>query len=129
MSTTTIDYSAADIEVDSSFMRRPVSCAVETIDSSDLSSPRLSMTDFSNHLNIAFGGVDDTDVECLNPDIYHLGAAAEDPYGWEAELDHKLINSGHGFVPTLHTLQYRRAGGTKRSLLHRVFSLGPRDTM
>ncbi|KAK3315201.1 hypothetical protein B0H66DRAFT_536082 [Apodospora peruviana] len=97
---------------------------------SELSSPRLSMTDFSNHLNMAFG---DTMGQCsygtpdsLEPMIYShdtiVTAPGEDRYGWEAELDRKLE------VSCPATIQFRRVGGAKRSLLHRVFSLGPRET-
>lgn len=99
---------------------RPLSYAAKTVTSSELSSPRLSMTDFSNHLNIAFGAGDyePGELKCLRTQEYQSDGPDEDPYGWEAELDRKLQCS---------TLEYHRAGGAKRSLLHRVFSLGPRN--
>ena len=101
-------------------MERPLSCAIETMTSSEQSSPRLSMTDFSNHLNVAFdaGDSDSSELKCFQAQEYHQAAPGEDPYGWEAELDRKLQCS---------VLEYRRAGGAKRSLLHRVFSFGPRN--
>lgn len=121
------------LEVDPAFelaeadSTRPVSCAIETIASSELPTPRLSITDFSNHLNLTFdaGKFEGGHPTCLSPEGYQ-GLPGEDPYGWEAELERKDHHSGDSYFPTFH---YRRAGGAKRSLLHRVFSLGPRETM
>lgn len=49
----------------------------------------------------------------------------EDPYGWEAELGKRLRSPGGG--DCFSGLQYRRAGGSKRTLLQRVLSLSPRE--
>ncbi|KAK0705153.1 hypothetical protein B0H67DRAFT_604075 [Lasiosphaeris hirsuta] len=129
----TAEYCSKPLEVDPAYVdaenriQRPVSCAIETLASSELSSPRLSMTDFSNHLNIAFGGgkFDSGEVKCVSPMAYERVTSNEDPYGWEVELNRKFVASD--FCPSAY--QYRRAGGAKRSLLHRVFSLGPRSAM
>jgi len=97
----------------------------EAVSSSELSSPRLSLTDVSNHLNSnsdqqsGFGSKGYT-----RPESFPRIAADEDPYGWEAELDRKLGTDEDYFSKKF---QYRRAGGVKRSLLHRVFSLGQKD--
>ena len=124
-----MEFTPTTTEVDSTFdgatdtdgFSRPISCAIETVASSELSSPRLSMTDFSNHLNISFE-TGEFDVvgnkpglgsqECLSVVGTH-----GDPYGWESELHRKL---------TCSEMEYRRTGGGKRSLLHRVFSIGPK---
>lgn len=129
----TTEYCGRTLEVDLAYadaenrIQRPMSCAIETLTSSELSSPRLSMTDFSNHLNIAFGGgkFDGGEAKCVSPVAYERVTPDQDPYGWEAELNRKFVASD--FCPSAY--QYRRAGGAKRSLLHRVFSLGPRSAM
>jgi len=111
---------ASDDGAESDGISRPLSCAIETIASSELSSPRISMTDFSNHLSIAFG----EDFETPNSrsgltrhDYHAVRSTGEDPYGWEAELNRKL---------TCSAIEFQQAGGMKRGLLQRVFSLGPR---
>ncbi|KAK0626189.1 hypothetical protein B0T14DRAFT_562123 [Immersiella caudata] len=124
-----IEFAGTNMEVDTFFeeatdtdgFSRPLSCAIETVTSSELSSPQISVTDFSNHLNIAL------EAGRFNPSVAHPGSISReylrastpdgDPYGWEAELSKKL---------TCSELEYRRAGGARKSLLHRVFSLGPR---
>ncbi|KAK3304461.1 uncharacterized protein B0T15DRAFT_558234 [Chaetomium strumarium] len=95
--------------------RDPASCS-----SGDC--PSMTLTDFSGFLKSGLSTVTTTsanddslmsvDVECspqLTPD--------PDPYGWESELDKRLCS----------VMQYRRAGGTKRTLLRRVLSLGPKE--
>jgi len=124
-----IEFAQKTMDIDTTFdetsdtdgFSRPLSCAIETITSSELSSPRLSMTDFSNHLGIALeaGAFNRTGSkpEHDSREYLHVPTPEGDPYGWEAELSKKL---------TCSDLEYRRAGGARRSLLHRVFSLGPR---
>jgi len=110
-----------DEATDTDGFSRPLSCAIETVTSSALSSPQLSVTDFSNHLNIAFeaGTFERSRTKPGNNsgDYFHIPTPESDPYGWEAELGKKL---------TCSELEYQRTGGTRKSLLHRVFSLGPR---
>jgi len=54
-----------------------------------------------------------------------------DPYGWEAELEKRVVPSsgdiGLGLTDysPVSVLQYRRAGGAKKTLLQRVLSFGP----
>ncbi|KAK0651386.1 hypothetical protein B0T16DRAFT_453862 [Cercophora newfieldiana] len=110
-----------DEATDTDGFSRPLSCAIETVTSSALSSPQLSVTDFSNHLNIAFeaGAYDRGRPKPGHGsrDYFHLPTPEGDPYGWEAELSKKL---------TCSDLDYQRVGGVRKSLLHRVFSSGPR---
>lgn len=94
---------------------------------SELSSPRLSMVDFPNHLDVAMEQAKDYDSMCLEPIVYShdpsvLASASpeEDRYGWESEL-------GQRYCPSA-TYHYRRTGGAKRSLLHRVFNLSAKET-
>ncbi|KAK3946274.1 hypothetical protein QBC46DRAFT_402638 [Diplogelasinospora grovesii] len=115
---------------------------IEAMPPSELASSGLYLSDLSNHLNIAFGdreqragccdGVDDPSVACVGgPEIYaHAVGLDQDLYGWEAELDKKLQMSDAGVCEDyISRFQYRRAGGARRSLLHRVFNLGQdRDT-
>lgn len=124
-----IEFAQTNMDVDAVFdeatdtdgCSRPLSCAIETVTSSALSSPQLSVTDFSNHLNIAFerGSFDRsrTNPGHNSKSYFHLPTPEGDPYGWEAELTKKL---------TCSELEFRTAGGQRKSLLHRVFSLGPR---
>ncbi|KAK5660884.1 hypothetical protein OQA88_12255 [Cercophora sp. LCS_1] len=105
---------------DTDGVSRPISCAIETMASSELSSPRLSMTDFSNHLNITFSGEFEAVAVLPSPvseEYQPTSNPDEDPYGWEAELDKKISCS---------SVEFRRTGSAKRSLLHRVFSIGPK---
>ncbi|KAK1761300.1 hypothetical protein QBC47DRAFT_428646 [Echria macrotheca] len=100
---------------------RPVSCAIEALTSSDLASPHISVTDFSNHLNITFDDDFDmsgTRLDACPRDFQRSGASDEDPYGWEAELNRKL---------TCSAVDYQRTRESKRGILQRVFSLGPRS--
>ncbi|KAK4455627.1 hypothetical protein QBC34DRAFT_374459 [Podospora aff. communis PSN243] len=124
-----IEFTPTNMVIDATFdeatdtdgCSRPLSCAIETVTSSGLSSPHISVTDFSNHLNIAL------EAGCFDPSVAQPGSISReylrvatpdgDPYGWEAELSKKL---------TCSELEYGRAGGARKSLLHRVFSLGPR---
>ena len=55
-----------------------------------------------------------------------------DPYGWEAELEKRAVPCADGAVGLgvsdccpVSVVQYRRAGGGKRTLLQRVLSFGP----
>lgn len=96
---------------------RPMSCVVESTPTSGLSTPRMSTNDSSNHLNVRIRSQYDGDrIECDDDGVYR-NSSDDDSYGWEAEF-----NKVH-CVP----LDCRRAAGSRKSLLHRVFSLGPRD--
>lgn len=107
---------------------------------------RLSMTDFSGFLKTDEKGSETQGLDglCIIADdsdgssYMSLDADASapfprvspdevDPYGWEAELNKKL-GSADNCCPVV-TIQYRRAGGTKRTLLQRVLSLGPREVV
>lgn len=97
---------------------------------SESSSPRLSMLDFPNQLNVAMEQAKDYDScnsMCLEPIVYShdpsvLPSASpeEDRYGWESEL-------GQKYCPSAAYHHYRRAGGAKRSLLHRVLHLSAKQ--
>ncbi|KAK3386989.1 hypothetical protein B0H63DRAFT_447887 [Podospora didyma] len=106
---------------------KPHRATINTTSPSEISSPRLSMTDFSNHVNVAFGAEqsDYHSVEFIEPEISSYLVPDEDPYGWEAELQRRYQATGEDCP----AFQFRRAGGAKRSLLHRVFNLGARDAM
>ncbi|KAM7206186.1 hypothetical protein V8F33_000472 [Rhypophila sp. PSN 637] len=100
--------------------------AMDTATPSESSSPRLSMIDYSSRLNVAIEDGNDYLSMSLEPIVYSHDSREladvspdEDRYGWEAELGQKFCS------PT--TIQYRRTGGAKRSLLHRVFHLSARQ--
>jgi len=98
---------------------RPISLAVDTKTSSEYSSPCISVTDFSHHLNIDYEATTLARSKTHCPREYLRATTPDgDPYGWEAELSKKLTCSEVGF---------RRGGSGRRSLLHRVFSLGLRS--
>ncbi|KAI8247367.1 hypothetical protein K4K57_012993 [Colletotrichum sp. SAR 10_99] len=83
-------------------------------------------TDFSNLLGINVHSEENIAVDNAEPGTYCHVAPDEDLYGWDAELDRQSKQSS----PPLpcqydHEYQYRRTSLTKRSLLHRVFSMGP----
>lgn len=98
--------------------------------SSKHSSMRFStLTDFSGHLKLPSPATEDSDASsCMSLDVDNTITPSispdEDPYGWEAELCRKVAA---GQLECCPNLQYRRAGGGKRSLLQRVLSLGPRE--
>ncbi|KAE9573132.1 hypothetical protein CGCF415_v013181 [Colletotrichum fructicola] len=83
-------------------------------------------TDLSNLLGINVHSEENIAVDNAEPGTYCHVAPDEDLYGWDAELDRQSKQSS----PPLpcqydHEYQYRRTSLTKRSLLHRVFSMGP----
>jgi len=93
----------------------------------------FALTDFSNLLGLGMdAGGDQDSVTVVDPEAFCVAAVDADLYGWEAALEPKpkpgspipgsvnMYNAGY---------HYRRPSGIKRSLLHRVFSLGggPRD--
>ncbi len=111
---------------------------------SDASSLRFSMTDFSGLLAAglttittsstdagSFMDLDSEKRQRLPPHDRH------DPYGWDAELKKRGVELPcHDYdddedeemgtaVEFCPVIQFRRAGGAKRTLLQRVLSLGP----
>jgi hypothetical protein len=100
-------------------------------------SPKLpcGLKDLSNLLGITIEPEIEQDlITVIDPEAASLTTPDDDMYGWEAELDRKAQVGvpSPGPVDLYNCdehLQYRRANGNKRSLLHRVFSLGgsPRD--
>lgn len=84
------------------------------------------LTDFSNHLGISAGQEeDDVSVTVVGSASYSRMGSSEDLYGWEAELE-KKVKCGIDNAECLCSygpLQYQRADGGKRNLLHRVFSI------
>jgi len=102
----------------------------ESTSSSKHSSTRFStLTDFSGHLKLPSPAAEDSDASsCMSFEVDNTITPSispdDDPYGWEAELSKKVAAGRLEFCPNL---QYRRAGGAKRSLLQKVLSLGPRE--
>ena len=101
------------------------------LSSSDDSSVRLSMTDFSGFLKPGLTTIttNSTDASSYmdidDSEKHHPRLSPDDepdPYGWEAELEKRVDPPPGDFCPML---QYRRAGGARRSLLQRVLSFGP----
>ena len=98
-------------------------------ESSSISSP-LNFTDFSNHLGIHMyrDDGDDASITVVDSDAFSHMSPDSDLYGWDAELDRKSqldcqTTDGHDYS-RYGNLHYRRANGGKRSLLHRVLSIG-----
>jgi hypothetical protein len=115
------------------------------LSTSDAASIRLSMTDLSGFLRPGLTTVttSSTDASSFVMDIDSekgLGISPDDvqhdPYGWEAALEKQAVDMSVGdddedaecsggvgdFCPVL---QFRRAGGARKTLLRRVLSLGP----
>lgn len=124
----------------------------------DHESIRLSMTDFSGFLEpspttVTASGTDASSYMSLDTtpttatmmekqmqpeDIGGSLVPDPDPYGWDAELEKRIVeppvgvglglcdiavdDSGAEYCPVI---QYRRAGGGRRTLLQRVLSFGP----
>ncbi|KZL86920.1 regulator of g-protein signaling [Colletotrichum incanum] len=89
-------------------------------------------TDFSNLLGISVQPPPEESVVIANNETEtHCHAAPdEDIYGWDAELERQSQHSSPILsCPYDQDYQYRRTSMTKRSLLHRVFSMGnsPKD--
>ncbi|WQF81465.1 hypothetical protein CDEST_06479 [Colletotrichum destructivum] len=128
----------ADVEKpDAEAMAVPAAAAAD-VKSSEMPLPTsppidCQFTDFSNLLGISVQPPSEEEavpiVQSENSSYCHA-APDEDIYGWDAELERQSQHSS----PTLscpydHDYQYRRTSMTKRSLLHRVFSMGnaPKD--
>jgi hypothetical protein len=82
----------------------------------------MILTDFSGFLKSGMStatttSVNDDSLMSLDVEKSPQLTPDPDPYGWESELDKRLCP----------VMQYRRAGGTKRTLLRRVLSLGPKE--
>lgn len=96
--------------------------------------PSPCLTDFSNYLGVSIVDDDDDEdeenfddevsVTVVDSEAFSRMQSVEDLYGWEAALSRKpgCGISDHGVCDGCDQFQYRRAGGSKRSLLHRVFS-------
>ncbi|GKT49428.1 uncharacterized protein ColSpa_09609 [Colletotrichum spaethianum] len=90
-------------------------------------------TDFSNLLGISVQPPpEEESVVVANSETgsYCHAAPDEDIYGWDAELERQSQHSSPTLAcPYDQDYQYRRTSMTKRSLLHRVFSMGnsPKD--
>jgi hypothetical protein len=82
-------------------------------------------TDFSNLLGISLMDEEIVPVTVVDSGSYTASDSVGDMYGWEAELDRKV---SYGISSTgvcdCDEFGYRRANGSKRNLLHRVFSMG-----
>lgn len=115
-----------------------IDCDQSTIaaETSSISSPG-HLTDFSNHLGIHMRSEDsdDASITVVDSDAFSHMSPDSDLYGWDAELDRKsqleypaCENTAYKNYEDLH---YRRANSGKKSLLHRVLSIGtmpPRPT-
>ncbi|KAK6084196.1 regulator of G-protein signaling [Seiridium cupressi] len=90
-----------------------------------------SFTDLSSFLDVSNmdEDYDNTSVTVIGSDTYSATQSSEDLYGWEAELDRKvkcgIMNTD---VCKCDEYEYRRANGSRRGLLHRVFSSGRKPT-
>ncbi len=111
---------------------------------SDASSLRFSMTDFSGLLAASLTTITTSSTDAgsfLDLDSEKRQRLPShdrlDPYGWDAELKKRGVElpSCHDYdddeedmgtaVEFCPVIQFRRAGGAKRTLLQRVLSLGP----
>ncbi|KAL0782763.1 hypothetical protein CaCOL14_000669 [Colletotrichum acutatum] len=108
------------------------------VDASELplpASPPIDcrFTDFSNLLGINVHPPPEDEAVAMpndEPAPYCRAAPDEDLYGWDAELERQSQQSSPVLpCPCDADYQYRRTSMTKRSLLHRVFSMGgsPKD--
>ncbi|KAI1412452.1 hypothetical protein F5Y13DRAFT_47477 [Hypoxylon sp. FL1857] len=81
------------------------------------------LSDFSNYLGISHREEDDDgSVTVVDSDTFMRNNSDDDVYGWEAELDRKMqCRVSTDSTYPCH-LEYQKADGCKRSLLHRVFS-------
>jgi hypothetical protein len=91
----------------------------------DLTTITTASTDASSYMSV------DTEKPLhISPDLDYDSDDGDDPdpYGWEAELEKRGASPAVGLgVPAecYPVLQYRRAGGAKKTLLQRVLSFGP----
>ncbi|KAI2620133.1 hypothetical protein GGS26DRAFT_571343 [Hypomontagnella submonticulosa] len=84
------------------------------------------LSDYSNYLGVSNGEeTDDASVTVVDPDGFARTNSVDDTYGWEAELDRKMsCRVSTDSVCPYHHL--RSVDGSKRGLLHRVFSVSGR---
>ena len=98
-------------------------------ETSSIASPG-HLTDFSNHLGIHIGGEDgdDASITVVDSDAFSHMSPESDLYGWDAELDRKsqleYPASESPDYNQYEDLHFRGANGGKKSLLHRVLSIG-----
>ena len=99
----------------------------QTLVPSTSRSSRCTLGDVSNLLGICEEGDDGRPATALGPREPNAGPC-EDVYGWEAELDRKmLVDDQEKDSPAFHSLatSVRRSNHGARKLIHRVFSIGP----
>ncbi|KAF4445978.1 hypothetical protein F53441_10333 [Fusarium austroafricanum] len=89
------------------------------------------MTDMSNYLPTPAASNEDMGCPSTTSDhqAFRYASPVEDMYGWDAELDRResspswaSMSSADGLDTV--ALSYRRANGSKHSLLQRVFRVG-----
>lgn len=92
------------------------------------------MADVSNYLPTPASSSEDMVCPSTTSDhqAFRFASPVEDMYGWDAELDRRRspsrtsMSSAEGCD---FALSYRRANGSKHSLLQRVFRVGSSSSM
>ncbi|KAH7241743.1 hypothetical protein BKA59DRAFT_529450 [Fusarium tricinctum] len=99
------------------------------VNNASLSKP--SLTDISNYLPISAIGSEN--ICCppttLGDEAFRYASPVEDMYGWDAELERRQSSPSRASISSTEgcdtiALSYRRANGSKHSLLQRVFRVG-----
>ncbi|KAF4452887.1 regulator of G- signaling [Fusarium albosuccineum] len=103
-------------------------------DNLDLCSTPLS--DVSNYLPTPAQSSEDMDYPVTTSDnrAFRYASPMEDMYGWDAELDRRKFPPSRSSMSSREdldtiALSYRRANGSKASLLQRVFRVGSSSSM
>lgn len=99
------------------------------VNNSNLSKP--SLTDISNYLPIPAIGSENIGCPPTTSDdeAFRYASPVEDMYGWDAELERRQSSPSRASISSTEgcdtiALSYRRANGSKHSLLQRVFRVG-----
>ena len=94
----------------------------------------VPMADVSNYLPTPASSSEDMVCPSTTSDhqAFRFASPVEDMYGWDAELDRRRSPSRTSMSSTEgcdFALSYRRANGSKHSLLQRVFRVGSSSSM
>lgn len=83
----------------------------------------IQFTDFSNFLGITMQEDSDSSLTIVNSEMYNPLHNVDDIYGWDADYETKFKYGVTADRVCGCDYQHAKSFGTKRNLLHRVFSM------
>ncbi|KAF5019757.1 hypothetical protein F66182_8229 [Fusarium sp. NRRL 66182] len=114
----------------------PLDVSPSTIALNDANNSPTSLADVSNYLPTPFASNEDMVCQSMTSDhqAFRYASPMEDMYGWDAELDRRQCPPSRASLSSNEgcdhiSFSYRRANGSKHSLLQRVFRVGSSSSM